>query len=246
MGDGYALIGSGFGLDKTKIQVFEGRFALPPSALVSNTNERIIVRSKPSGIIQHSVVVSGRASNALMWTHFTVSSLPSSKTTYIESQEGKLIQPYQFKNPVVSQITGAPQIKSAASKTIAVSTGALQMTGPGVGVVPVKLTTGALQMIGPGGGVASVKLTTGMLQMTGPGVGVAPVKLTTVALQMTGSGIEVAALKLTTGALQMTGPGVGTASLKLTTKALQMTGPGIGVAPVRLSTAELRMTGLGL
>ncbi len=208
MGDGYALIGSGFGLDKTKIQVFEGRFALPPSALVSNTNERIIVRSKPSGIIQHSVVVSGRASNALMWTHFMVSSLPSSKTTYTESQEGKPIQPSQFKGPVVSQITGAPQIKPAASKTIAVSTGALQMTGSGVGVAPVKLTTGAMQMTGSGMGVAAVKLTTGALQMTGPGMGTASVKLTTESLQMTGPGIGPAPVRLSTAELRMTGLGL--------------------------------------
>ena len=227
MDDCYTLTGSGFGSDKSQVRVFEGRMALPPSAIVSVADDRIVARSRPAGIVQHSVTVSGRASNALIWSHPTVSVNRSPRETYTEKQTGMPIRSQQVQDSIAQQLPAVRRAESTAPKTIAVTTGALQMTGPGMGAASVKLTTGALQMTGPGMGAASVKLTTGALQMTGPGMGAASVKLTT-------------------GALQMTGPGVGAAPVKLTTSALQMTGSGVGVASVRLTTGKLQMTGLGL
>ena len=189
MDDCYALIGSGFGLDKAQVRVLEGRMSLPPSAIVSVADNRIVARSRPTGIVQHSVIVSGRTSNALIWSHPTVSVNPSPKEKYSEKQPGMLVQSPQIKDSIVKQLSAAQRAEHTAPKTITVTTGVLQMTGPGVGAASVKLTTGVLQMTGPGMGAASVKLTTEALQMTGPGLGAASVKLTTGVLQMTGLGL---------------------------------------------------------
>jgi len=60
--DGYELAGKGFGRDKAKVQVFEGFNQVAPGAIVSVADNLIIVRSKPSGMVQHRVVVGGQAS----------------------------------------------------------------------------------------------------------------------------------------------------------------------------------------
>lgn len=67
--DGYVLVGTGFGTDRTKVQVFEGAATVPATSLVSVANDRIVVRSKPTGPVQHKVVVAGRASGVISVTH---------------------------------------------------------------------------------------------------------------------------------------------------------------------------------
>lgn len=65
---GYDLIGTGFGLDKNKVQIFEGATQLTGSAVVSLAGDKIAVQSKPSGSVQHKVVVAGQSSG-LSFTH---------------------------------------------------------------------------------------------------------------------------------------------------------------------------------
>jgi hypothetical protein len=82
-----------------------------------------------------------------------------------------------------------PFASAAEPKTLAVTTGALQMTGLGGGAAAVRLTSGVLQMTGLGMGAAAVRLTSGVLQMTGLGMGAATVSMTTEELRMTGFGL---------------------------------------------------------
>ena len=65
---GYDLIGTGFGIDKSKVQIFEGSAQLAASAVISLAGDKIAVQSKPSGSIQHKVVVAGQSSG-LSFTH---------------------------------------------------------------------------------------------------------------------------------------------------------------------------------
>ncbi len=101
--------------------------------------------------------------------------------------------------------TSAP---AAPPQTRTVTTGALQMTGMGLGSTEVRLTSDALQMTGLGGGAATVALTTGPILMTGLGSGSAEVRLSTGALQMTGLGATGTGIRVTTGELRMTGFGL--------------------------------------
>jgi hypothetical protein len=66
---GYDLVGSGFGTDKSKVQVFEGSTQLPGATIELVANDRIKVRSKPAGTIQHKVRVGGQDSPAVSFTH---------------------------------------------------------------------------------------------------------------------------------------------------------------------------------
>jgi hypothetical protein len=66
--DGYALVGSGFGADPGLVRVFEDKRAVPASAIVSVRNDRITVRSRPTGPVSVRVVVGGRSSAALAYT----------------------------------------------------------------------------------------------------------------------------------------------------------------------------------
>lgn len=72
---GYALLGRDFGNDPRQVQVIEGTRTLDPSTVTSVTNERIVVRSRPSGMIAHKVVVSGQPSNVLRFTHVAEATL---------------------------------------------------------------------------------------------------------------------------------------------------------------------------
>jgi hypothetical protein len=67
--DGYVLAGKGFGGDRARVQVLENGAALPAAAVVSLTDERILVRSRPAGRVEHRVVVAGRASAGVTFGH---------------------------------------------------------------------------------------------------------------------------------------------------------------------------------
>jgi hypothetical protein len=77
---GYDLVGTGFGTDKTKVQVFEDTVQIPGSVIESVTNDRLKVRSKPKGIVRHKVRVSGQDSAPVSFTH-TAAPAPSRRRT---------------------------------------------------------------------------------------------------------------------------------------------------------------------
>ena len=67
--DGYVLVGRDFGTRPDQVQVFEDRRPLPATSVISVANDRIVVRSSPTGTMQHRVVVGGRASALVSFTH---------------------------------------------------------------------------------------------------------------------------------------------------------------------------------
>jgi hypothetical protein len=67
--DGYVLIGRGFGADAGALKILEGSRELPRSAIVSITPDRIVVRSRVVGSVQHRVILSGRASAVITLDH---------------------------------------------------------------------------------------------------------------------------------------------------------------------------------
>lgn len=72
---GYRLEGSGFGgsgfcTEKTAVQVLENNRRVDPNSVTSVTDNRIAVRSRPTGAtVQHSVIVGLLASNSVTFTH---------------------------------------------------------------------------------------------------------------------------------------------------------------------------------
>ena len=66
--DGYEIAGKGFGKDKAKVQVFEGMTQVPAASIISVTDDLIVVRSKPSGMIQHRVTIGNQAAT-VSFTH---------------------------------------------------------------------------------------------------------------------------------------------------------------------------------
>lgn len=62
--DGYALVGRSFGSDPTRVIAYEGN-ARVSSFAMTVTPERITVRSRPSGLIQHRVEVAGASSGVI-------------------------------------------------------------------------------------------------------------------------------------------------------------------------------------
>ena len=66
--EGYELVGSGFGKDKARVQVFEGATQVAATAIVSVADDLIVVRSKPTGEVQLKVKVGGRESGPVSFT----------------------------------------------------------------------------------------------------------------------------------------------------------------------------------
>jgi hypothetical protein len=67
--DGYVLVGRDFGTKRDQVQVFEDGRSLPAASVISVANDRIVVRSEPTGKVQHRVVAGGRASAPVSFTH---------------------------------------------------------------------------------------------------------------------------------------------------------------------------------
>ncbi len=67
--DGYALVGKGFGTDSKRVEVFEWKTQVPASAITFLANDRIVVRSRATGTVEHRVVVGGQASQVVTFEH---------------------------------------------------------------------------------------------------------------------------------------------------------------------------------
>jgi len=67
--DGYVLVGRDFGTTRDQVQIFENGRPLPATSVISVANDRIVVRSEPTGTVQHRVVGGGRASALVSFTH---------------------------------------------------------------------------------------------------------------------------------------------------------------------------------
>ncbi len=66
--EGYVLLGKGFGADSMKVQVLEGTTQVSQSALTSVSDDRIVVKSRPSGTVAIKVAIGGQASNSMSFT----------------------------------------------------------------------------------------------------------------------------------------------------------------------------------
>ena len=65
--DGYTLVGTGFGAGK--VEVFEGAARVAAERIVSVTPSAVVVRGKPTGTVQHKVVVGGQPTAVVAFTH---------------------------------------------------------------------------------------------------------------------------------------------------------------------------------
>ena len=98
--DGYALVGKGFGTNRSRLQVFEGSTQV--GTLVSLADDRIVVRSRPSGVVQHRVVVGGLPSATVVFTHRTAPAVVGS-VGVSSSELAKILQ-----SPKVRALAAAP------------------------------------------------------------------------------------------------------------------------------------------
>lgn len=113
--EGYALLGTGFGTDKTKVQAFEGSTQVAGDKLVSVANDRIVVNSRPSGTVEHKVVVDGRASAVVSFNH------QAAKEATVEVDRVELVEchGYAFKYSASSRRIGARMgIKNLTSQPL--------------------------------------------------------------------------------------------------------------------------------
>lgn len=65
--EGYAVIGSGFGTDRRRIAVIENNTSLPARDIVSLADNRIVVRSRPSGFVSVTVRVGRLISQPMLF-----------------------------------------------------------------------------------------------------------------------------------------------------------------------------------
>jgi hypothetical protein len=192
---GYALVGTGFGTDRSRVQVFEGSAQV--GTLTSLAYNRIEVRSQPSGTTQHRVVVGGLPSATLSFTHPVA--VPVIGSVGLSSDELSKM----FQSPRIFGLTGgapaAPGATPAGSPSLgatglaptpglASSTGggAPRVAGPAASGVPVAPggpsspsasgpraapSIGAAPSPGtaPSPGAALRNVTTGELSMSGIG-----------------------------------------------------------------------------
>ena len=108
--DGYALVGMGFGTDRSKVQVFEGATPVAPAAIASLTNDRIAVRSKPVGKVAHKVVVGGQASRVVVYNH------PVPRAA-LPSAPAKLAAPKMTRAPAVRS-RNMPAVNFAGTRVV--------------------------------------------------------------------------------------------------------------------------------
>lgn len=87
--DGYILVGSGFGRDASLVKIFEGKIELPPSAVIAVSGDRITVRSRSRGLIEHAVMVDGQKTAVLAVTHAEPTSLASLSMTPTSVEGGE-------------------------------------------------------------------------------------------------------------------------------------------------------------
>jgi hypothetical protein len=119
--DGYVLVGAGFATDKGKVQVFEGATPVPSASVVSVANDRIVVRSKPAGTVQHKVVVSGRASAVVSFSHARDAAARPAPARPADAQPGS-----SPTSVTVASVTVSPSSVAAGTK----ATGTVTLTSP--------------------------------------------------------------------------------------------------------------------
>ena len=62
---GYVIAGTGFGTDRNRLAITEDARAVPSASIVTLTNNRIDVRSAPTGDVSIRVAIAGKVSNAV-------------------------------------------------------------------------------------------------------------------------------------------------------------------------------------
>jgi hypothetical protein len=121
--DGYALVGRGFGTDRSRLQVFEGNAQI--GTIVSLAADRVVVRSQPSGTTQHRVVVGGLPSATLSFTHPVAARVIGS----VGMSSDELSK--MFQSPRIFGLTGgAPAAPGAAT------VGSPSLRAPGLAPTP--------------------------------------------------------------------------------------------------------------
>ncbi len=192
--EGYALIGSRFGTDLSKVQVFEGEAPVPASAIVSMADDRILVRSKVTGTVQHKVVVGGLSSQAITGNYPPVPAIsgPAGIAPTPPTRAGS-------RPPAPATTLSAPPGAAPGAGPKHITTPALTLTGQRV-----NMTTGPLTLTG-----LRVEMTTGPLTLTGLRVDMAtgPLVLTGLRVDMTTGPLAITGLRvdIVTGGLTLTG-----------------------------------------
>lgn len=137
--DGYALVGRGFGTDRSRLQVFEGNAQI--GTIVSLANDRIVVRSQPSGTTQHRVVVGGLPSATLSFTHPVAARVIGS----VGMSSDELSK--MFQSPRIFGLTGGAPAAPGAAPARSPSLGAPRLA-PTPGLAP-STGAGAPRVAGP-------------------------------------------------------------------------------------------------
>ncbi len=178
--EGYGLIGRGFGTDQSKVQVFEGDAPVPASAIVSMADDRILVRSRVTGTIQHKIVVGGLSSQAITGNYPALPAIsgPAGIAPTPPTRAGS-------RAPAPATTLSAPPAAAPGAGPKHITTPPLTLTGQRV-----NMTTGPLTLTG-----LRVEMTTGPLTLTG-----LRVDMTTGPLVLTGLRVDI-----TTGPLAITG-----------------------------------------
>ena len=192
--EGYALIGRGFGVDQSKVQVFEGDTPVPPAAIISLTDDRIVVRSRVTGTVQHKVDVGGLASQAITGNYPAVPAIsgPAGIAPTPPTRAGSRAP--------------APATTLSATPAAAPGTGPKNITTPPLALTGqrVNMTTGPLTLTG-----LRVEMTTGPLTLTGLRVDMTtgPLVLTGLRVDMTTGPLAITGLRvdMVTGGLTVTG-----------------------------------------
>ena len=116
--DGYTLIGTGFVAGKTTLEVFEGATRVAADRIVSVAPGGIVVRGKPSGTVQHKVVVGGQPTAVVAFTH----DVPPPKLSKVERRgnDGYLLVGSGFgaDRAVVEVFEGATKVGADRIKTV--------------------------------------------------------------------------------------------------------------------------------
>lgn len=97
IGQGYVIVGTNFGLDRARVQVFENDTPAPANLIILWSPESVQVTRNLDGTFTHKVVVDGRTSNVVTHTHVPPPPPPSSRNP---ASRGALDLQHQGRRPV--------------------------------------------------------------------------------------------------------------------------------------------------
>ncbi|HEV8585697.1 MAG TPA: hypothetical protein VGT02_12070 [Methylomirabilota bacterium] len=123
--DGYALVGRNFGADPAKVVVYEG-FSRVSTFAMTLTPDRISVRSRPTGTVQHRVEVAGASSGTLSFTH------PGATIGSVGVSSAELARILASPKAAGARAPAAPLIAPGAPPRAAGPAAAPSPSGPGV------------------------------------------------------------------------------------------------------------------